>query len=100
MLLFYHWIVEGVPDSSHLNYNGAIAQRVAQRGQPGDHLIRNENGVGISSNSVNVFVAIIYRLSLVFKLNLSVPMLGLIMEVITLTNLRAYSTIDMTNLED
>ena len=26
IVLLYHWIVEDVPDSSHLNHNGAIAQ--------------------------------------------------------------------------
>ena len=44
MFLLPQWIVEDVPDSSHLNHNCAIAQEVAQRGQPGSHLKRNGSG--------------------------------------------------------
>ena len=50
IFFLYHWIVEDVPDSSHLNHNGAIAQRVAQRDQPGGHLKRNGGCNGSSKH--------------------------------------------------
>ena len=44
MFLLHQWIVEDVPDSSHLNHNGSIAQEIAQRSQPGGHLKRDRSG--------------------------------------------------------
>ena len=43
MFLPHQWIVEDVPDSSHLNHNGSIAQEIAQRSQPGGHLKRDRS---------------------------------------------------------